>query len=670
MGRAVNSSREATHFYSIAIDAPLWPELWTYSSHELLWPGDVVKLPFGKRSAEGVVVQKVESLVQSPFEIKNILQKLEFWHSLTENELKLFQWTAKYYQYPLGKLIFDSLPNPTKKLSEPKPVTNHSKQWPFKNSEIMEQILAKLRGFANKGFSQHLLHGVTGSGKSLLYLQWMKNIFQNNKSVLYLVPEINLTPQFVEFFSSYLKIEIYQFHSQISPTKRYALYHLLKKAERPVLVISARSGIFLPMENLGGIIIDEEHDQSYKQDDRCKYHARDVAIYKAKIYEIPIIMGSATPSLETYRRFQENIDLKENYYRLALRYHQQELASFEKITEPHYSEATWPLSLKVVEEIKKTLNDHGQVLIFVNKLGFARYVQCKSCHQDFACPNCSARLTYFKKRQMLECHLCDYQMLIPKSCPNCGCLDLFSQGFGVEKVVEKLSNYFLPKEILRIDRDEAKSVASAQERFESFDKGEFKILVGTQMITKGHNFKNIKLVVVLGIDSQLHTAEFRAKERIFQLLNQVAGRAGRGGESSKVLIQTNLSDAELQEIMSLDMEKFYKQELAIRQMVQYPPYRKLVQIILRGQHPEKIRLELERIKERLQKTIRDNNLSVDVKGPRKANLEKIKNKFGETLILLTDKAELFSPLLKQLHLETKQLKQMQLAINVDPQYLE
>lgn len=660
----------SVHYYSVALDAPLWPDVWIYTSTEEFKAGEVVETPFGKRKSQGVIVQEIKEPAKSQYELKAISQKIEHWKNLTQNELKLYQWTAKYYQYPLGKLIFDSLPNPAKKVTEPKPIVLKPKAWPFTNTAKMNNILERLQRTQQVGFSQHLIHGVTGSGKSLIYLQWIKKILSLNKSVLYLVPEINLTPQFVEFFSSFLDVEIYQFHSQISVGKRYALYHFLKETKKPVLIISARSGVFLPVENLGGIIIDEEHDQSYKQDDRCKYHARDVAIYKAKIYDAPIIMGSATPSLESYMRFQSNIDLNQNYYQLSERYHQQALPSFTKVQEPHYSETSWPLSEPVIEEVKATLAAKGQVLIFVNKLGFARYVQCKSCHQDFSCPNCTVKLTYFKKRQMLECHLCEYQTLMPKSCPKCGCLDLFSQGFGVEKVVEKLSDYFSAKEILRIDRDEAKSVAAAQERFVAFDKGDYKILVGTQMITKGHNFQNIKLVVVLGIDAQLHTAEFRAKERIFQLLNQVAGRAGRLGDASKVLIQTNMMDSELAELMSEDVEKFYTQELAMRHLVQYPPYRKLVQIILRGQDPNKIHDEIELIKLRLNKAIKDHGLQVDVKGPRRANLEKVKNKFGETLTLLSEKAELFSPLLKQLHHETKSLKQMQLSINVDPQYLE
>jgi len=659
-----------THFYSVAVDAPLWPDQWSYSADVIYQTGDVVEVPFGKRNSLGVIIQKVESLEKSDYGVKQIVKKNVEWKSLSDNELKLFQWTAKYYQYPLGKLIFDSLPTATKKIQKVIPVKNNYQEWPFKNSADMLKILTELAAKGLSGFSQHLIHGVTGSGKSLIYLQWMKLILAQKKSVLYLVPEINLTPQFVHFFSSFLEIEIYQFHSQVSAGKKYALYHHLKENKKSILIISARSGVFLPIENLGAIIIDEEHDQSYKQDDRCKYHARDVAIYKAKLNDIPILMGSATPSLESYYRFTQNATLQNNYHLLKQRYHQQTFPAVQKIEEPHFTDSAWPLSKLVVDEIRETIKADGQILIFVNKLGFSRFVQCKACHHDFSCPNCSAKLTYFKKRQMLECHLCEYKEPMPKSCPKCGCMELWSQGFGVEKVVEKLSDYFSSEIILRIDRDEAKSVAAAQERFVAFNQGKFKILVGTQMVTKGHNFQNIKLVVVLGIDAQLHSAEFRAKERIFQLLNQVAGRAGRLGDASKIFIQTNMSDAELNQLMTQDEEKFYVQELMIRKMVNYPPWRKMVQIVLRGNEAQVVTDSISNIKSRLEKTIEANQLKIDVRGPRRAALEKVKNKYGETLILMTDKAEMFSPLLKQLHLETKNLKKMQLTINIDPQYME
>lgn len=344
---------QGDQFYSIAVDAPLWPDIWTYRSSNHLEPGDIVEVPFGKRNSFGVVTAYSEKKIENPFEIKSIHHKIDLWKKLTPSELKLYQWTAKYYQYPLGKLIFDSLPNPTKKIQKIQNKNKPLKEWHFHHSSAMISILEKLEEQSHGGFSQHLLHGVTGSGKSLIYLQWIKKIIARQKSVLYLVPEINLTPQFVQFFSDYIEAPIVQFHSQISAGQRFAIYHHLKQAIEPVLIISARSGIFLPVENLGALIIDEEHDQSYKQDDRCKYHARDVAIYKAKIQDVPILMGSATPSTESYRRFVENSDLQKNYYQLKERYHQQEHAAIEKITEPHYTDSSWPLSPQLIEDIKK-----------------------------------------------------------------------------------------------------------------------------------------------------------------------------------------------------------------------------------------------------------------------------------------------------------------------------
>jgi primosomal protein N' (replication factor Y) len=658
-------------FYTVAIDAPLWPDQLTYRSADDYTIGEIVQVPLGKRKSKGVITDiRSEGPINSKFEIKTIEEKVITWGNLQEAELQLYQWTAKYYQYPIGKFIFDCLPSPTKKIQTAGPVIFEKKEWKLKNTHEIEQSITRLAQVSLIQFSQHLIHGVTGSGKSLVYIQWIKKILLKQKSVLYLVPEINLTPQFVEFFSQYLDVPVYHYHSQISEGKRFALYHKLKKDNDPIVVISARSGVFLPSHNWGAIIVDEEHDQSYKQDDRCRYHARDVAIYKAKLHNIPILMGSATPSLETYFRFTTQEALKNNYYQLKERYHQQNMPVVLKLSEPHYTESHWPLSQDVILAIRETLSQGGQILIFVNKLGFSRYVQCKSCHQDFYCPNCSVKLTYFKNRQTIECRQCDFKQSIPKSCPKCGCLDLWAQGFGVEKVVEKLNEYFSGEKILRIDRDEAKTLNSAQERFAAFEKEEYKILVGTQMVTKGHNFKNVKLVVVLGIDSQLHSADFRAKEKIFQLLNQVAGRAGRTGGESRIFVQSNMSQADLDLLMTQNTEKFYKDELAIRKIVNYPPYRKMVQVVIRGASSTEVHRAITSISAKIEKTIKENVLSIQIKGPRPSVLEKIKNQYGETLILVSDQAEVFSKLLKPLLVESKQLKKLDLVVNVDPQFIE
>lgn len=664
--------KQEVKYYSVAVDAPLWPDQLTYKYDKTIQEGSIVEIPLGKRKCLGVVIKECSQnkIENQKFEIKHIIGTVGDWKILEKEELALFMWTAKYYQYPLGKLIFDCLPNRSKKLHSLNSIKSKNKIDEFR--ETTEMLIAKdhFRKMQLNQFSQHLIHGVTGSGKSILYLNLMKDTLLAGKSILYLVPEINLTPQFVDFFSNYLNTEVYQFHSQINSNQKFSLYHHLKSKHQPNVVIAARSGVFLPSKNLGLIIIDEEHDQSYKQGDRCRYNARDVAIYKAKLNEIPIVLGSATPSLETYYRFTHFKELKSNYITLKKRYHEQLMPELHKVNEPHYTDINWPLSLDLIENIKATIENQKQVLIFVNKLGFSRYLQCKDCHHEFYCPNCSVKLNHFKKKKLISCHQCDYQEPIPHSCPKCGCLEIWGQGFGVEKIVESLEKYFSKKIILRIDRDEAKTMKEAKFRFEQFHQDTYKILVGTQMIAKGHNFNNVSLVIVLGIDAQLHSMDFRAKENVYQLLNQVGGRAGRSGDKSQLFIQSNITDEELNLYISGDFDSFYEEELKIRKLVSYPPYSKIVQIVLRGKNSILTKNNALSIANKIKATIKKNNLEVEIKGPKSTIIEKVKNLYGETILLISKKPELFSSILKPLCMEEQKIKGTTLSINVDPLHLD
>jgi len=654
-------------FYQVAVDAPLWPDKLSYSSKESLTPGTIVNITLGKRKSLGVIIS--EQAPPEKIKIKEISSVDNQRQKLDLVELQLYQWISRYYHYPLGQLIFDSLPNPTKRIPKFQPIYGEAQSWEIPLPKTILEVISSLKENSPGEFSQHLLHGVTGSGKSLVYLNWIKHLIAQKKSVLYLVPEINLTPQFVEFFSKYLSCEVYVYHSQISVGKRYALYRYLKGSTSAVLVIAARSGVFLPCNNLGGIIIDEEHDSSYKQEDRCRYHARDVAVYKAKINQVPILLGSATPSLESYVRFRNQKSSKLYYYQLPERFLKQALPQVVHLTQPSHADLSWPFHPDLIGLIKETIEADGQVLIFINKLGFARYMMCQSCHADFQCPNCTVRLTYFKNRNQLECHLCEYKVSTPKSCPKCGCLDLWSQGFGTERVVEKLGEYFPVNKTLRIDRDESKTIADASKRFMSFEKGEYKILVGTQMITKGHNFQNVKLVVVLGIDAQLHVAEFRCREKVFQMLNQVAGRAGRFGDDSKVVVQTNMSHVELNDLLRVDLHHFYEEELKIRMLVRYPPARKMAQLTARSSKADRVKALMFDVKNRLQRTIDQYKLAVVIKGPKMTAIEKIKNQYGESILLLAENPEVLQKILHQFVVEQKAGSGVKLIIDVDPQQM-
>lgn len=658
--------------YQVAVDAPVGNGVFTYNSDMLFQRGDVVSVPFGLNSfRDGIIVEQLSELPKESesFVIKNIVAQIEAW-AVTEVELKLYQWVARYYHYPLGKLIFDCLPNREEFVQKNKTnlaLMGKGDPIDWRLSLKHQAMVASLVAEISKGWGQFLIHGVTGSGKSLIFLEYIKSVLLLNKSVLYLVPEINLTPQFIEFFSKYLNCEIMYFHSEVSNKLKFDLFKRLRGTELPRLVIAARSGVFLHA-NWGAIIIDEEHDHSYKQEDRCRYQARDVALVKAKLYNIPVLLGSATPALETYYRFQQPM-LRHHYFALPERFNNYSLPQIKSLPEPAQKEATWPFHPELVAEIKKVIAQNGQILILVNKLGFARFMSCQNCHYSFSCPACSVKLTYFKNKNKLQCHICEYTVAVPRKCPECSCLDLWSHGYGTERVHQKLAD-LLPQVVMeRFDREVVKSFKELKNRIERFHQQESKILVGTQMLSKGHNFKNVKLVAVLGIDSYLHFPDFRAKEKIFQLLTQVAGRAGRFGQDSLVYVQTSMPSEEVRLLTNGDLDEFYQQELKMRAAIHYPPFSNIALLTFKSTNSKKSLQVAEIIAEQLHITIAKYGLQIDCKGPKKTNLEKSKNEYGQVIMLKAKEKEPLYKIINSISLPTGTVG-VKFTVDVDPQSME
>jgi primosomal protein N' (replication factor Y) len=442
-------------------------------------PGDIVTVPLGKRKEIACVV-KLISEKELKFDIKKIKPIEDFEDEvlrLSSKELALYQWVSSYYHYPLGKLIFDCLPN-IHSVKPPKFSKLKKINFPFALDGIIKQYYDQILENSNQ-FSQWLVHGVTGSGKSILFYFLIKKILSEGKSVLLLVPEINLTPQFLNFYGQYLDETVYPYHSAVSSAKKFQIWMDAKTNDGPKLIIGARSSIFMPVKNLGAIFIDEEHDHSFKQDDRCHFHARSVAIKKAQLENIPVVLASATPSLETYTRF---IADKKNYLPMKERFNNSKLPEVVKIKNPEYTDSSWPISPGDIELIKN--NPADKFIFFVNKLGYSNYLLCRACGHKFECPNCSVSLTNYEKSNILSCHLCEYKIKRPNMCPECSCLDLSPVGFGTEKLEKVLTEYFPEKKILRFDRDEIKNQTQLVARLDEIYSGQFDILVGTQMIAK------------------------------------------------------------------------------------------------------------------------------------------------------------------------------------------
>lgn len=431
-----------------------------------------------------------------------------------------------------------------------------------------------------------LLQGVTGSGKTEVYLHLSKKILDEGKSVLMLVPEISLTPQTVSLFLSRFKEKIAVLHSGLTSAEKYDEYRKIAKGEVKI-VVGARSAIFAPLTNIGLIILDEEHVESYKQDVDPFYNAKEVAIIRARYHNAKVILGSATPSLETRAKALKGIY---NYVELKNRINEHELPKTTIVNildSRNLSRESTIFSTLLISKIKEELSKNRQVLLLLNRRGYSPYVYCRSCGHIFVCPNCNIPLTYHKSDNMMKCHHCDHVELVSKMCPECGSTYIARQGFGIEKVFDDAKQLFKDAKILRLDSDVARVKNNIKETIDKFKNNEADILIGTQMIAKGHDFSNVTLVAVLLADLGLSQPSFRSAERTFQLLTQTVGRSGRGESVGEAIIQTYSPDNYVIKLSSKqDYETFFAKELKIRQIEDYPPFSYLTKLEIASKNEE------------------------------------------------------------------------------------
>lgn len=416
-----------------------------------------------------------------------------------------------------------------------------------------------------------LLEGVTGSGKTEVYLQLMEKARQQGQSALLLVPEIALTPQMVNRVVGRFQKGVAVLHSGLSTTEKYDEWQRIIKGEATI-VVGARSSIFAPLKNIGIIIIDEEHETTYKQSDNPRYHARDVALWRSQYHQCPVVLGSATPSLESRARAQVN------HYQLVM---MSERANFSELPEVELIDMTNVLVSKTYTEISPSLqqaieqaiSQKQQIVLLLNRRGYASYMQCRECGHVVQCPRCDISLTYHKSEHRMKCHYCDYQQMVPTECPQCGSQHIRSLGSGTQKIEETLTKLIPHARILRMDNDTTRRKGDHERILKQFANKEADILLGTQMIAKGLDFENVTLVGVINADTALNIPDFRSGEKTFQLLTQVAGRTGRGQLRGKVIIQTyNPDHYVMQLVKTHDYENFFKYEMKRRHIGNYPPY--------------------------------------------------------------------------------------------------
>lgn len=450
-------------------------------------------------------------------------------------------------------------------------------------------------------FATHLLHGITGSGKTEVYLQAIDYTLRQGKTAIFLVPEIALTSQTVERIRSRFRDKVALLHHRLSEGEKRDTWHALHKGDIRI-VLGARSAIFAPLSDVGLIIIDEEHDGSYKQTDESPcYHARDVSIMRGKLSSATVVLGSATPSLETY------FNALEKKYILSQMLSRPTNASLPKMqiidmrVEAPKQKGSSLFSGPLLQAIESRLKKGEQTLLFLNRRGYHASRLCAACGETIKCPHCDLALTYHRKEEHLSCHLCQYQITPPQTCPHCNKAEgLKYQGAGTEQVERALHAIFPDARILRLDADTTRKKGSHEQTFKQFRSGKADILVGTQMIAKGLHFPNVTLVGALNADSGLHVPDFRSAERVFQLVTQVAGRAGRSGLAGEVYIQTWLPEhPAIAMAATQQYEDFFTQELATRKLFDYPPFKRLVKIVLSGEDPDSAKTGLEQMREML-----------------------------------------------------------------------
>jgi primosomal protein N' (replication factor Y) len=478
-----------------------------------------------------------------------------------------------------------------------------------------------------------LLHGVTGSGKTEIYLQAIQLVLERGQSAIMLVPEISLTPQTVERFKSRFaatRHEVAVLHSHLSEGERHDEWHKIREG-RARIVIGARSAIFAPCANLGLIVVDEEHENTYKQEETPRYHGRDVAVLRASMEKCPIVLGSATPSLESFHNAQTG---KYELLRLLARVDDKKMPFIRVIDLRMESKKFGAiLSERLVTAIHDRIAKREQTILFLNRRGFSTSLICEKCGHVCECPNCSVALTFHRAQARVVCHICGYQAVAPAKCPECGDPGIKYTGTGTEKVEDAVARIFPTAVVKRMDADVMQRRDAFRETLSAFRTGKIDILVGTQMIAKGLHFPNVTLVGIVNADLGLHLPDFRAGERTFQLLTQVAGRAGRGDVEGEVFVQsfTPFSPS-IQHARHHDFDGFWEQEIEFRRQWEYPPFTHMVLIIVRSTHQQRAGFSAETLHRRLKEVV---SAGTTLSEPAPAPLEKSHGSYRFHLMLRT-----------------------------------
>ena len=606
---------------------------------------------FGNRKATGFIVSEFDELPGDlgfdPAKIRPVRSIIDGGALFDGELLELARWVSRYYLCSLGEALSAMLPG-GKRESETGGVGFSDDPQSFLRHELsgeqrraVEEILSE--GAGGDGFRpMHYLYGATGTGKTEVFLKAAERMLASGKGVIYLVPEISLTAQVVEAVVARFGETAAVLHSALTPSQRLSEWNRILRREARV-VVGARSAVFAPVPDLGLVIIDEEHDGSYKSGSAPRYHARQVAMRRCAARRIPLLMGSATPIVEAWRMMETGQIRKHTLTRRLSG------GAMPRIEAVNLSLITGDgcISPALRAEIDETLLMGRQTILFLNRRGFTHFFRCNSCGFEMRCKNCSVNMTFHRSEKRLRCHYCGWSAEPPQQCPECSSLDVGYSGFGTEFIEGEVRAKFPSARVVRVDTDNVRRKGELSERIDAFRRGEYDILLGTQMVAKGLNFRNLRLVGVVLADTGLHLPDFRAAERTFSLITQVAGRAGRFFPDGKVLVQTyDPTRSPIALAVSGNVRAFYEEEMKTRELLDFPPFSRLVRLVFRsGSEPAAIAAAADAagifsrlIRERSSDvSLTDGERvafgGIDVLGPSECPIAKISMSYREQIIL-------------------------------------
>lgn len=596
--------------------------LLTYEISDDVNIGDIVVVPFHNKEFIGVVESFCDEDFQSKFKIKEIIKKTEF--SIQDEYFKFIYIFCRYYLIDKSSAL---------KMLIPISVQDFDKYKPYKISPNLN--IPRLNKEQEKAFEEissadkvSLLFGVTGSGKTEIYFHLIKKCLDEGKQTLLMLPEIGLTNQIIERFEKAFGFKPVIWHSKTTPAKKRDGYIAAIKGDAKV-IIGTRSSMFLPFQNLGLIVIDEEHDPSYKQEELSLYNARDASILRSSIFGFKTLLVSATPSIESIN----NVNLgKFHISHLSERYANAKLPEINIVSMKNEEKNKW-ISSSLKDAIKEAIENKKQAILFINRRGYAPLVLCKGCSYRYTCSLCSSWLVYHKSQNQLNCHHCGYFEKYPQNCSECGSEDLIQTGPGVERIYEEIHENFRDAKICLLSKDHIGTNDDLSDEIKKIEQGDYDIIIGTQIITKGYHFPKVTVVGVIDADLGEAQIDLKANERCFQIINQVAGRAGRGEDLGKVFVQTYFPDNPIfDKVEKFDLDGFYNVELESRKDCFFPPFSRAISIIVTGKEEIKTREFSKIVKNKFKETDQ-----VRILGPAPATMSKIRGDYRFRILILADK---------------------------------